>query len=213
MECASQRGKVTLKKLEFYLRYQQTNMETKKMQITKDLTRRKFFASTGAAALSIGSASIATTASAKVKYDQADSSMKFEVMRSEEEWQEILTQNEYAILRKGLTERPRTSPLWKETAAGTYHCKGCDLPAYTSNQKVILDKGWVFFYHSEPDSVMMSIDGNVPSEYGEMGANSAAVVEVHCRRCASHLGHFLVINKAMTHCINGTALTFKPTAV
>ena len=182
------------------------------MQMTNDLTRRKFFASTGAAVLGIGSTSVATTASAKVKYNQADSSMKFEIMRSEEEWHKILTLTEFAILRKGLTEKPKTSPLWKETAEGTYHCKGCDLPAYTSNQKVVLDKGWVFFYHSEPDAVMMSIDGNVPSEYGEMGANIASAVEVHCRRCASHLGHFLIIDKTMTHSINGTALTFKPTA-
>lgn len=187
-------------------------METKTMQITKELTRRKFFASTGAAALSIGSISTATTASAKVKYDQSDSTMKFEVVRSPEEWREILTTNEYFILREGLTERPKTSPLWKETAEGTYHCKGCELPAYSSNQKLVLDKGWVFFYHSEPDAVLMSIDGNIPAEYGAMGANSAAVVEVHCRRCASHLGHFLIINNTMTHCINGTALSFKPAA-
>ena len=182
------------------------------MQITKNLTRRKFFASTGAAALSIGSTSIATTASAKVKYNQADSTMKFEVVRSTEEWREVLTDFEFLILREGLIEKPKTSPLWKETAAGTYHCKGCDLPAYTSNQKVVLNKGWVFFYHSEPDAVMMSIDGNVPSEYGAMGANIAAAVEVHCRRCASHLGHFLIIDGTMTHCINGTSLSFKPTA-
>ena len=213
MEAAGQRDNVTFKKLEFGSRKQQIKLETKKMQITKDLTRRKFFASSGAAVLSIGSASVATAASAKVKYNQADSSMKFEVVRTEEEWHENLTMLEYAIMRKGLTERPKTSPLWKETAAGTYHCKGCDLPAYTSNQKVVLDKGWVFFYHSEPDAVMMSIEGNVPAEYGEMGANLAAAVEVHCRRCASHLGHFLIIDKAMTHCINGTALNFKPAEV
>lgn len=182
------------------------------MQITKDLTRRKFFGSTGAAALSIVSTGMATTASAKVKYNQADSSMKFEIVRTPQEWHDILTLTEFAILRKGLTEKPKTSPLWKETAEGTYHCKGCELSTYTSNQKVVLDKGWVFFYHSEPDSVMMSIDGNIPAEYGAMGANIAAAVEVHCRRCASHLGHFLVIDNVMTHCINGTALTFKPTA-
>lgn len=182
------------------------------MQITKNLTRRKFFASTGAAALSIGSISAATTASAKVKYNQGDSMMKFEVVHSPEEWREILTTNEYLIMREGLTERPKTSPLWKETAEGTYHCKGCDLQAYTSNQKVVLDKGWVFFYHAEPDSVLMSIDGNIPTEYGAMAANIAAAVEVHCRRCASHLGHFLIIDNTMTHCINGTSLTFKPTA-
>ena len=173
-----------------------------------NLTRRRFFASSGAAALSIGTAANAT---GKTKYDPTTSSFQYEVTRTDAEWRDMLSDYEYAILREGLTEKPKTSPLWEETAAGTYHCRGCDLPVFESNWKTIIDKGWVFFFHAIPDSVLMGVEGNI-AEYGEMTAGHAAITEVHCRRCASHLGHFLIVNKLQTHCINGTSLTFKPTA-
>lgn len=74
-----------------------------------------------------------------------------------------------------------------------------------------LDKGWVFFYHAVRDAVLLGIDGAV-QEYGQMVSPEFTVTEVHCRRCGSHLGHYVFIAGRMTHCINGTALDFKPKA-
>lgn len=173
----------------------------------KPLNRRQFFATTGAAALTAGSATSANAASPASENVGLD----YEIKRTDAEWREMLTEYEYYILREGLTEKPKTSPLWEATAPGTYHCRGCELKSYDGNFKVVLDKGWVFFYHAEGDAVLLGVDGNVP-EYGSMTAGHAAITEVHCRRCASHLGHIIVINKIMTHCINGTALTFQPAA-
>jgi len=179
-----------------------------------NLTRRKFFASSGVAALSVGTAGVATTAAAEgtgAPYVAGNSDMAFEIIRTDAEWREMLTEFEYTILREGDTETPNTSDLRNEVREGTYACRGCDLVVYASDQKVQLNKGWVFFFNSEPDTVLMSIDRDIPPEYSAaIGRDS--VVELHCRRCASHLGHFLILDEVMTHCINGAALKFEPTA-
>lgn len=124
------------------------------------------------------------------------------------EWRAKLTDSEYRILREGETERPKSNPLWNEERAGDYRCKGCDLLIYSSEYKVNLDKGWVFFRQSEPDSVLMGID--LVTTYGGIEKSQTAI-EAHCRRCASHLGHILYLDDEILHCINGTSLSFVAT--
>jgi peptide-methionine (R)-S-oxide reductase len=173
---------------------------------SKFFSRRKFFSSTGAAALSFGAASSVQSSETLHTSDYA-----YEVTRTEEEWRAQLSPLEYAIMREGKTEQPKSSPLWEESRAGSYHCKGCDLKSFDGRWKTILDKGWVFFFHAEPDAVLMGIDG-VIAEYGSMVAGYDALTEIHCRRCGSHIGHFLVVNRIQTHCMNGASLVFKPDA-
>ncbi|MEM7642796.1 MAG: peptide-methionine (R)-S-oxide reductase [Pseudomonadota bacterium] len=155
----------------------------------------------------------------------------FTVTRTDEEWRERLTEEEYAILREGGTEVPYTDPLWESTEAGMYCCKGCDLPVYDARWKVVVDKGWLFYRHAEPRNVLLGIDKSVYGQFAQ-GENMGPVVpdvepaglseeeiraidpllliEVHCRRCASHLGHLLIVERKLLHCINGTALNFTP---
>ena len=121
---------------------------------------------------------------------------RFEVQRTEEDWRARLTEDEYTILREGGTEPRNSSPLATETRRGTYACKGCELPIYSSAQKIILPQGWVFFRHSYENAVLTGID--------------SGQIEVHCRRCASHLGHVLYVETQIVHCINGSALIFTP---
>ena len=177
--------------------------ETKKFAVS----RRNFLASTTGAATAVA---LGGTSQAAANQNPSDA-IAYEITYSDEEWREMLSAQEYAILRDGKTEKPKSSPLWEETAEGFYHCRGCDLCSYDGRWKTILDKGWVFFFHSEPDAVLTSIEGAVP-EYGDMVSSQFSVTELHCRRCGSHLGHYVYIAGRMTHCINGAALTFKPTA-
>ena len=136
----------------------------------------------------------------------------YEIKRTEADWSARLTKDEFTILRLGGTEFPKTSPLWQETRDGMYFCKGCALPVYDSRWKVPLDKGWVFFTHSEVNAVLTGIDGPVP-QYGSAAmSEDAAHLEVHCRRCGSHLGHLLPVSGQQVHCINGTALLFEEKA-
>ena len=167
-------------------------------------SRRTFLAASAGAALAPG------VASATQPEPPTSEVFDYEVTRTEGEWRAMLTNEEFHILRRGSTELPKTSTLWNNTAAGSYHCKGCALTVYASDWKVELDKGWAFFKHAVPDAVMMSIDG-VPA-YGGMAATFEPMIEVHCRRCASHLGHILKVDGKVLHCINGKALTFRDQA-
>lgn len=134
----------------------------------------------------------------------------YEITRTEEVWREILG-DAYPILREGKTERQKSSDLWDKTDVGAYVCKGCGLTQYSSSTKVVLDKGWLFFTASEPNAQLMSQDGE--AEMSDNPSPFDVTIEVHCRRCGSHMGHVLpVIGKAL-HCINGASLKFEERAV
>ncbi|QHQ33847.1 peptide-methionine (R)-S-oxide reductase MsrB [Algicella marina] len=129
----------------------------------------------------------------------------FEVTRTEAEWRATLTETQYLVMREGETERAGTSPLDKETRAGTYLCRGCDLPLYSAATKYDSGTGWPSFYQSLPGAV------------GTMADNTffSTRTEVHCRRCGSHLGHIFEDGPKPTgkrHCLNGVSLKFRPAA-
>ena len=169
------------------------------------LGRRTFLSTSAALALGAGAVARSTPAAA----GDAGETFAFEITRTDEDWRARLNKEEYNILRKGSTELPNTSPLVNETRDGIYCCKGCDLTIYESTWKVPLDVGWVFFSHAVPRTVLTGIDGEPPAGMGD-ASGIPAMIEVHCRRCASHLGHIVVAKGKLVHCINGTALAFSP---
>ncbi|MGR3795728.1 peptide-methionine (R)-S-oxide reductase MsrB [Vannielia sp. SX4] len=127
----------------------------------------------------------------------------FEVTRTKAEWQAMLSETEYAVMREEATERAGTSPLNDEKRAGTYACKGCDLPLYSSETKYDSGTGWPSFWQSLPDAIGTKEDRKLFS----------VRTECHCRRCGSHLGHIFDDGPAPTgkrHCLNGVSLTFLP---
>lgn len=178
-------------------------------------SRRNFFASSTAAVVALAATSSAPSAEESALRsalpELKESDFSYEITRTEAEWRARLSETEYEILRGGRTEKQKTSPLWNEAREGSYHCKGCDHKVYDGHWKTNLNKGWAFFFHSETDAVLTGIDGPV-AQYGQSSAGYAANMEVHCRRCGSHLGHLLIIENLMRHCINGTALNFYPSA-
>ena len=174
------------------------------------LSRRKLLAST----MIVAAAPLATKALASEATNTSEASntngsddFKFEVNYTPSEWKSRLSPEEFRILRLGGTEKKKSSPHWKETRQGFYNCKGCDLEIYDSKFKVPLNKGWVFFKHSQTDSVLTKIDYG--TSYGG-STNKKAAIEAHCRRCGSHLGHILYVSRQILHCINGASLVFKP---
>lgn len=175
---------------------------------TPTVSRRQFIGSSTAAV-----AGIAAASRARADGPFSDG-FPFEIRRPEAEWREILTDQEYRILREGGTEARFTSDLADETRPGLYYCKGSDLAIYSHLYKVQLPFGWVFFRHAIPDTVMLGIDGPPPelNEAGMLQEAATATVEVHCRRTGSHLGHMVCIDGEIIHCINGTALEFVPEA-
>ncbi|WP_233417115.1 peptide-methionine (R)-S-oxide reductase [Halovulum marinum] len=139
----------------------------------------------------------------------------YEVVRTEEEWRARLSEREYGILRAGGTELPKSDPKWSDYSAGSYHCRGCELPLYSSDWRAPLSHGWVFFYHADTDAVLTGLDRGNPyrGDAPQMGGDAdldpkRTLIEVHCRRCGSHLGHIVYLDGNLVHCINGTSLGF-----
>ena len=126
----------------------------------------------------------------------------FEVTRSDKEWRAMLSDAEYRVMRKEGTERAGSSPLDKVYDPGIYHCRGCDLALYSSEQKYDSGTGWPSFW--------ASLDGSVGTKPDRKLLRVRT--EVHCRRCGSHLGHIFDDGPPPTgkrHCLNGVSLVFK----
>jgi len=129
----------------------------------------------------------------------------FEVMHSEAEWRSLLTPDQYAVLRKGATERPFTSELLGEHRHGLYACVGCGQNAFSSTTKYDPREGWPSFWDALDKAVATEAD----TSFGMIRT------EVHCRRCGSHLGHLFHDGPQPTglrYCMDGVALNFKPAA-
>ena len=140
----------------------------------------------------------------------------YEVQRSATDWRTQLTDGEHFILREGGTEQPHSHRYWKLKEVGTYRCKGCDLTIFDSVQKLDITKGWVFFRHSRADAVLTGLDTPDGRSLGDPFAAMQALMEVHCRRCGSHLGHLVSLGEVPgrpIHCINGLALMFERAAI
>lgn len=132
----------------------------------------------------------------------ASATAPFEITRSEAEWRAMLSELEYYVMREEGTEEAGSSWLDKNYAAGTYHCRGCDLALYSSAHKYDSKTGWPSFYRALDNAI------ETKEDHGWFSVRT----ECHCRRCGSHLGHIFDDGPAPTgdrHCLNGVSLIFK----
>jgi peptide-methionine (R)-S-oxide reductase len=125
------------------------------------------------------------------------------VTKTDAEWKQILTPEQYKITREKGTERPFSSPLNEIHEKGTFECVACGLPLFSSKAKFDSGTGWPSFYEPiDKENVREETDKSL----------WATRTEVLCARCDAHLGHVFDDGPTPTglrYCMNGVALKFK----
>jgi peptide-methionine (R)-S-oxide reductase len=123
--------------------------------------------------------------------------------KSDPEWREALTPQQYKVLRQHGTEPPGTSPLNVEKRDGTFKCAGCGQALFSADTKFESGTGWPSFFAPLENSVETTTDSTL----------GMTRVEVHCASCGGHLGHVFPDGPrptGMRYCMNGVALAFDP---
>ena len=122
------------------------------------------------------------------------------VIKSNDEWKKILSDQQFYVLRQSGTEAPFTGPYWNDHAPGTYVCAACGAVLFQAAAKFDSGTGWPSFF--QPAS-KQAVDEKTDSTHG------MARTEVRCARCGGHLGHVFDDGPKPTglrYCINGIAL-------
>ena len=125
------------------------------------------------------------------------------IIKTDEEWEKILTPEQFAILRKHETESPFTGEYYLNHETGMYCCGACSNPLFSSDDKFESDSGWPSFVKP----VEGSVENIEDSSYGMRRT------EVRCARCGSHLGHVFPDGPkdkgGLRYCINSRSLNMK----
>lgn len=126
-----------------------------------------------------------------------------EINKTDDEWRETLTPDQYTVLRKHGTERAFTSALNSEKREGTFRCAACGSALFASETKYESGSGWPSFYQPIEAAVQTREDRSLMFN---------ARTEVHCAHCGGHLGHVFEDGPEPTgqrYCMNGVAMTFE----
>jgi methionine-R-sulfoxide reductase len=137
----------------------------------------------------------------KLKGKQPDSTVDT-IVKTEQEWKEQLTAEQYYILREKGTERAFTGKYLLNKDDGVYECAACGNPLFKSNRKFDSHCGWPSFDDQ--------IEGAVKTERDS--SHGMVRTEIMCARCGGHLGHVFddgPTNTGLRYCVNSVSIDFK----
>jgi peptide-methionine (R)-S-oxide reductase len=127
------------------------------------------------------------------------------IKKTDDEWRQLLTPEQYAVLRQQATERPFTGELLHNKGDGVYVCGACGNALFSANTKFESGSGWPSFWDVIEDGAV---------ELREDTSHGMRRIEAVCARCESHLGHVFEDGPRDTtglrYCINSLALDFEP---
>ena len=125
------------------------------------------------------------------------------IIKSEEEWKEILTEEEFSVTRKKGTEAAFSGKIFKIINEGSFNCKCCNANLFNSSAKYDSGCGWPSFYDQiSPEAIIKKIDNSY-------GMNRT---EILCAKCDSHLGHIFDDGPNPTgqrYCVNSLSINYK----
>lgn len=122
--------------------------------------------------------------------------------KSEAEWQQELSPEQFAICRKKGTERAFTGEYYNCKDNGTYLCSCCASELFSSETKYDSGSGWPSFWEPKAEAIKTETDNSIGMQR----------VEVLCRECGAHLGHVFEDGPQPTglrYCINSVSLKLK----
>lgn len=123
--------------------------------------------------------------------------------KTEDEWKQVLSPEEYEVLREKGTEPPFSGKLLKNKKNGIYVCAGCRNPLFSSETKFDSGTGWPSFWSPVSED---SVEEKVDNRFGMRRT------EVNCKKCGGHLGHVFDDGTTPTgqrYCINSVSLKFR----
>ncbi|OXS99651.1 peptide-methionine (R)-S-oxide reductase [Notoacmeibacter marinus] len=124
--------------------------------------------------------------------------------RTEKEWKDLLSPEEFRVLRKHGTERAGSSPLNHEKRHGVFVCAGCGKELFSSDAKYESGTGWPSFYQPVGEGAVTTHKDR---------SLFMVRTEVRCAQCDGHLGHVFPDGPQPTglrYCMNGVAMNFEP---